>query len=189
MDECGSRSGDVIMKTDQEPAIEYLVKDIVDARGDEKGSRTLVEESPVKSKGSNGLVERAVQTIEGQIRVMKLALEGRLGMKVDAEANVVAFMADYAAYLVNRLEVGKDGKTAYERVKGKSATVLGLEFGEKLMWKVKPKQKMDKTSTRWEYGIFMGVRQKEQRSVGCDQRRRENGKIGEKNSPRRQMVY
>ena len=65
MDECGSRSGDVIMKTDQEPAIEYLVKDIVDARGDEKGSRTLVEESPVKSKGSNGLVERAVQTLEG----------------------------------------------------------------------------------------------------------------------------
>ena len=89
---------------------------------------------------------------------MKLALEGRLGQKVDAEANVVAFMAEYAGYLVNRLEVGKDGKTAYERVKGKSATVLGLEFGEKLMWKRKPKMKMDKISSRWEYGIFLGIR-------------------------------
>jgi len=32
MDECGSRSGDVIVKTDQDPAIDYLVKDIVEAR-------------------------------------------------------------------------------------------------------------------------------------------------------------
>ena len=30
-----------------------------------------------------------------------------------------------------RLEVGKDGKTAYERAKGKKATVVGIEFGEK----------------------------------------------------------
>jgi len=58
------------------------------------------------------------------------------------------FMAEYAGYLVNRLEVGKDGKTAYERVKGKTATVLGLEFAEKLMWKVRPKQKMNKINSR-----------------------------------------
>ena len=108
MAECGSQSGDVIIKTDQEPAIEYLMKDIVEARGNEKGCRTIVEESLVKSKGSNGIVEGAVQAIEGQIRVMKLAWEGRLGQKVDAEANVVAFMAEYAGYLVNRLEVGKE---------------------------------------------------------------------------------
>ena len=44
---------------------------------------------------------------------MKLALEERVGRDVDADANVVAFMADYAGYLVNRLEVGKDGKTQY----------------------------------------------------------------------------
>ena len=49
---------------------------------------------------------------------MKLALEGRLKKKVEADKNVVMFMAEYAGYLVNRLEVGKDGKTAYERVKG-----------------------------------------------------------------------
>ena len=101
----------------------------------------------MKSRGSNGIAERAVQTIEGQIREMKLALEERVGQKIDAEANVVAFMAEYAGYPVNRLEVGKDGKTAHECVKGKSATVLGLEFGEKLMRKRKPKLKMDKSSS------------------------------------------
>ena len=34
--------------------------------------------------------------------------------KVDVENKLVTFMAEYAGYLVNRLEVGKDGKTAFE---------------------------------------------------------------------------
>jgi hypothetical protein len=139
--ECGCRSGDIILKSDQEPAIQYLIKDLVAERGDESGHRTIVEESPVASSGSNGIVERAVQTVEGQIRVLKLALEERLGMKIAASSNIVAFLAEYAAYLVNRLELGKDGKTAIERSRGKSASVLGIEFGEKLMFKKKCKTK------------------------------------------------
>ena len=78
MAECGDQSGDVVIKTDQEAAITYLVKDIVAERGNEPGCRTIVEESLVASSGSNGIVERAVQTVEGQIRVMKLALEDRI---------------------------------------------------------------------------------------------------------------
>ena len=146
------------MKTDQAPAIEYLVKDIVLERGNEVGCRTIVEESPVGSKGSNGVAERAVQEVEGQVRVMKLALESRIGRAIDAESCVVTFLAEYAAYLINRLLVGKDGKTAYERNKGKSASVLGLEFGEKVLYRKKAKTKMDKINSRWAYGIFVGVR-------------------------------
>ena len=116
--ECGSQSGDIIIKTDQEAAIGILVKDIVFERGDEKGCRTIVEQSPVASSSSDGLAERAVQTIEGQIRVMKLALEGRLGTKLEAEAKVVSFMAEYAAYLANRLEVARMAK---RRTKGARA--------------------------------------------------------------------
>jgi hypothetical protein len=46
-------------------------------------------------------------------------------------------MPEYAAYLLNRLEVGKDGKTVYERAKGKMGSVVGVEFGEKVLWKKK----------------------------------------------------
>ena len=92
-------------------------------------------------------MERAVQTVECQIRVMKIALEARLGTQVDAGANIVTFMAECASFFSNSLEVGKDGKTAYERVNGKSATVLSIEFGEKLLWKRKAESKMDKISS------------------------------------------
>jgi hypothetical protein len=156
--ECGCTSGDVIVKSDQEAAIAYLVKDIVFERGDEQGCRTIVEESPVQSSGSNGVVERAVQTIEGQVRVLKLGLEEKIGAEIAAGSNVVAFMAEYAAYLVNRMEVGKDGKTAMERNKGKKATVMGVEFGEKVLYKKKAGQKMEKINPRWDLGIFVGVR-------------------------------
>jgi hypothetical protein len=156
--ECGFRTGDIVIKTDQEPAIKFLVKDLVAERGSEPGHKTLVEESPVQSSGSNGVVERAVQTIEGQVRVLKLALEERLGQEVPASHCIVTFLADYAAYLVNRLEVGKDGKTAWERSRGKSASVMGVEFGEKVMFKKKAKDKNAKIEARWEKGIFVGAR-------------------------------
>jgi hypothetical protein len=117
-----------------------------------------LEESPVKSSGSNGIVERAVQSIEGQVRVLKLALENRIGIKVPSTSCIVAFLAEYSAYLLNRLEIGKDGKTAVERNKGKAASVMGIEFGEKLMFKKKVKDKSAKIEARWENGIFVGVR-------------------------------
>ena len=98
--------------------------------------------------------------MEGQVRVMLLALEARLGRNLSAREPIVIFMPEYVAYLLNRKEVGQDGKTEYERCKGKKATVLGIEFGEKLLYKVKPKEKKEGINSRWEYGIFVGVRRK-----------------------------
>ena len=92
------------------------MKELVEARAEGK---THVEESPTGSSGSNGIVEREVQEVEGQIRALFLSLQERLGMKVDARERVVAFMPDYVTYLVNKLKVGDDGKTVYESVKGR----------------------------------------------------------------------
>ena len=71
-EENGDGDSTVIIKTDQEISIEYLVQDIIDAR---KEGRTVIEESPVQSSGSNGVVERGVQEIEGGIRALLLGLQ------------------------------------------------------------------------------------------------------------------
>ena len=42
----------------------------------------------------------------------------------------MAWMVEFAGVLVNRYEVGKDGRTPYERSRGKKSRLLGLEFGE-----------------------------------------------------------
>ena len=103
MEENGDKDSNIIVKTDQEPSIECLVKDIIESR--EEG-KTIHEESPVKSSGSNGIVERGVQEVEGQIRALFLALQDRVKMKVDTRERIVGFIPEYAAYLMNRMNVG-----------------------------------------------------------------------------------
>ena len=51
------------------------------------------------------------------MRALFLALQGRLGRKIDAREKIVNFIPEYASYLMNGLEVGKDGKVAYDRAK------------------------------------------------------------------------
>ena len=123
-EECDDQAGDIISQDGPGGGDCVLREEHREERGNETGCRTTVEESPVGSHASNGIVERAVQTVGGQIRVMKFALDARLGIQVDAGANVVTFMAQYASFWLNHLELGKDGKTAHERAKGNSATVL-----------------------------------------------------------------
>ena len=50
----------------------------------------------------------------------------RLKRKIDARERIVAFIPEYAAYMMNRLTKGLDGKVAYERIKGKKPTVMGI---------------------------------------------------------------
>ena len=51
--EVGDMDGQVIIKNDQEPSIQYFINDMVESR---VSGRTHLEESPVKSSGSNGVV-------------------------------------------------------------------------------------------------------------------------------------
>ena len=126
IEECGDKDRDIIVKTDQEPAILFLVDDICTSR---TGARTIKEAAPRASKGSNGVVERAVQSIEQYLRTLNSALDRRLNTKIITEHPIVTWMCEYAGFVMNRLEIAADGKTAYERIKGKKAEVQGLELG------------------------------------------------------------
>ena len=83
----------------------------------------MVEHSPVKSSKSNGVVEKAVQDVQGLIRTMRSALEDKRGAKMPIEHPVWAWLVEYAGFLWTRFNVGKDGRTPYERMKGKKAKV------------------------------------------------------------------
>ena len=44
--------------------------------------RSIHEASPVGSSGSNGVIERGIQGIGGQVRTIKLALESRIAVEI-----------------------------------------------------------------------------------------------------------
>ena len=153
--ENGDSERDIIIKSDQENSAKFLIKEIQETRLE---GRTIPEESPVGSSGSNGVVERGVQEIEGEIRALFLGLQERLGRKLDGRERIVAFIPEYGAYLLNRLHQGMDGKVSYERSKGKRPRVVGLEFGEKVMYGIQRKNVKAQLETRWAYGIFVGMK-------------------------------
>ena len=83
---------------------------------------------------------------------------------------------------MNRLHKGSDGKVPLERLRGKSVTVKGLEFGEKVLYRLKPKSTqegsfLEKLNKRFDFGIFVGVRRVSREAVIATKRRNSVRKV------------
>ena len=107
----------IVLKSDQEKALEALFNKVRTHRGDQ--TQTMREVSPVGDSKSNGFIERSIQSVQGQIRTMRHALEARLGTKIATNSPIFAWMAIHAANIVNIFEVGKDGRVPYQRLRGR----------------------------------------------------------------------
>merc|ERR1711940_242046 len=70
--------GRVILRGDGEHALQDVFKDVARLRG---LAPTVLENSAVGESKSNGFAERAVQSVEGMVRTLKLDLEARIGEK------------------------------------------------------------------------------------------------------------
>ena len=65
------------------------------------------------------------------------------GVKFETAHSIWPWLVEYASFLINRCEVGHDGKTPYERCKAKRGKLPGLAFGEKYS--------VEKTPSRWKF--------------------------------------
>ena len=65
---------------------------------------------------------------------MRQGFQQKLGKALDARERIAAFVPEYAAYFLNHLMLGEDGKVPVERSRGKRRQIVGLEFGEKLLY-------------------------------------------------------
>ena len=89
---------------------------------------------------------------------MKLALEQRLKAKVPTSHKVMTWLVEHAADTINRFAVGLDGRTAYERIKGKKYRGEVVEFGRMVMYKIPRKPEGDCMLERWVPGVWLGKR-------------------------------
>ncbi len=86
---------------------------------------------------------------------------------------MLTWMCERSMDILNRVEVAKDGKTAYERCQGKRAKVLGFEFGEKLLWWTRPwAGHQERLSARWGHGLFLGIRRASGELIVADEKTR-----------------
>jgi len=57
--------------------------------------------------------------------VMENALEEKWRVVIPDDHAVLTWMVGYASFLLNRFEIGSDGKSSYECLKGKKAKLNG----------------------------------------------------------------
>ena len=86
-----------------------------------------------------------------------MPFETRIKNKITAEHPILSWLVEFAAVLVNRYEVGHDGKTPSERLRGKKSRLFGLEFGELLHFR-RGRGKQAKLDVNWEDGDLLGDR-------------------------------
>jgi len=155
--EIGYSTTPISIKRDHEPAIEAVNQQVIANRT----AQTLIEHSPVGSSQSNGSIENAVAEAEGQIRTGRLALEQNYGVRIPINHPIIPWLVMYAGFALRCYLVGRDGKTAYQRIRGKRFDRELGEFGEKVLFKrnrhtIGPS--LNKWNSMWGTGIFLGVK-------------------------------
>ena len=150
---------DIIIKTDGEPALMQVAKEIKARRR----HPTIPNEPPAYDPQSNGAIEKAVGEVTGQVRALKIALESRIKEKVTVDMRIFNWIVEHACLIINRYQVGKDGKTPYRRITGKQCNQQIIEFGEQVMAKPMRKPQSNRKralASRWIYGTWVGVTQR-----------------------------
>ena len=146
----------IILKSDQERALASLIKKIRTHRGDQ--TQTMQDNTPVGDSRSNGLVERTIQTVQGQIRTMRSALEARLGIKVAPNSPAFAWLVSHAANIITLCEVGTDGRVPYQRLRGRKMQPEPVEYGESVMCLPLTNFDLGNAEARWIPGVFIGMK-------------------------------
>ena len=82
----------------------------------------------------NGAVEVAVREVKAQSRTLKIALEGKLGVELPSDSGILVWLVTFAADMITRCRVGRDGKTAWMRMRHKAYDKSFPLFGERVWW-------------------------------------------------------
>ena len=84
--------GELMTRTDQENAIEELLKRFAEVRAPAK---TVIEEAPKSDSKANGRAERVVQAVEEECRTILCDLEEIIGEKISVESNISPWIVEY----------------------------------------------------------------------------------------------
>ena len=155
IDELGYGKIAISIKCDGEPAI-MAVRDAISKK---RAAPTIPLDAPVREAQSNGGMERAVKTIQGQYRTLLSHLVDRVGIDVKDNFDVLQWLAHWISHTLNKYKVHSHGKTSYHMAPGHMCKRPVATFGEKVLAKksAKPGTRKDKGESEFQEGIYLCV--------------------------------
>ena len=98
--------------------------------------------------------------MKGMLRTVKLCLEARVQKKIPDDHPLMTWMVEHAAWLSTVCKRGEDGKTAFQRVRGRAFNKRSVEFGEKVLFKLPDRgprhDELGALEARWQKGTMLG---------------------------------
>ena len=148
----------VILKSDNEPSIKTLLGVALRALKVSEIAQVMEESPPPYDSQANGGIEIGCKLVRGMVRTLKGCLEERVQMRIPADHPMIAWVVQHAALLLTTRVRGHDGKTAWERVRGKPFGTRLMGIGEHCRWKLRSKEPIEHgRGHRFNTGTFVGM--------------------------------
>ena len=150
----GGLGGHIIMKSDGERSIIAVREAVAKIHG----GRITVDVPAKNESESNGTVEEAGKTVREFTRVLKEQMEDKTGLTLRPGDVIVLWMIRWAAMSASRYLMGKDGKTPFERRRGRKCQLPVVPFGEKVWYHESRdgKERKEKFTSECKEGIWLG---------------------------------
>ena len=112
---------EVFLESDNEPAILKLWEHaLTELKLDTKMDQLAQEHPNVYDPPGDGEVEAPVKQFQGILRTNKRDLDKGMGAKLRVTRPLFTWLVEYCAFIINIRVVGKDGITAFARVRRKN---------------------------------------------------------------------
>ena len=85
---------DMVVKSDQVSALRPIVEDVGRLKITDGSGRYVLEYSPVGASQSNGMIEGAIQSVSGQVRVLLSALEESCGRMIPYDHPMMSYIVE-----------------------------------------------------------------------------------------------
>eukprot|EP00971_Amphidinium_carterae_P224186 4448201-Amphidinium_carterae.4 len=142
----------IIMRSDTEPAI-------IDLRGQAASALPAlhvdVQLEDTGDSQEGGLAEGAVRDVKAQCRVLAHSLQELHKVELHPRHPVLSWMVMQAACSMSRGQIGLDGRTPHERLRGTPYKRLLPPFGEVVL--ARDDSKESRVQQRWHRKLYLGT--------------------------------
>ena len=123
----------------------------------------VLENTPRHDHAAN-LAERAIRSVEDQVRVLRLDIEARYGISLNANMSLWPWIARHAGWLLTRCKIKGNGCAPYQDAYGTEYSEEMLNIAETVLFRlpfpdhrrISGKRTLHKGDSVWERGISCG---------------------------------
>ena len=132
----------MVIRSDQNPAMRSVERNVVESLFDDAvrqlcGCQVVMPHSPVGESAANGVIEDAIQRVQGQVRTIKLDLETNIKAKLNSSQTIWPWLIEYAeTFLVLENIRGRRPHDDPEDHGGRPTTAPRPSFGERIVYKM-----------------------------------------------------